>query len=175
MTTATEDWAAASPAVRARARWELLARPAQLTPPGDWNVWLFMAGRGAGKTRAAAEDMAYYGFVNPGARMAIVAPTYADARDTCVEGESGLLSILPKEEIRLWNRSMGELVLVNGARPRTGDHGGQARRPRAGLSAGEQMALAKGQPTSIVGHQDMDSEIERLLGQMADNDEKAVK
>lgn len=36
------------------------------------------------------------------------------------------------------------------------------------------MALAKGQPTSIVGHQDMDSEIERLLGQMADNDEKAV-
>ncbi len=41
--------------------------------------------------------------------------------------------------------------------------------------AGEQMALAKGQPTSIVGHQDMDSEIERLLGQMADNDEKAVK
>jgi len=134
-----------------------------------------MAGRGAGKTRAAAEDMAYYGFVNPGARMAIVAPTYADGRDTCVEGESGLLSILPKEEIRLWNRSMGELVLVNGARPRTGDHGGQARRPRAGLSAGEQMALAKGQPTSIVGHQDMDSEIERLLGQMADNDEKAVK
>ncbi len=116
MATATELFAEATPAEFARAEWLIRARPAQLTPPGDWNVWLFMAGRGAGKTRAAAADMAYYGFTHPGARMAIVAPTYADARDTRVEGESGLLSCIPPEEVKLWNRSLGELVLRNGAR-----------------------------------------------------------
>lgn len=113
-----EAWASAKPAVRARARWELLTggRPAQRTPPGDWNVWLFMAGRGAGKTRAAAEDMAYYGLTHPRSRLAIVAPTYADARDTCVEGDSGLLACFPREDVLIWNRSLGELVLRNGTR-----------------------------------------------------------
>jgi predicted phage terminase large subunit-like protein len=109
-------WAEAKPGVRARARWQLLARPSQLTPDGRWNVWLFMAGRGAGKTRSAAEDMAYYGQTHPGSRLAVVAPTYADARDTCVEGESGLLSCLPREDVQLWNRSLGELILKNGTK-----------------------------------------------------------
>jgi len=45
-----------------------------------------------------------------------VAPTYADARDTCVEGESGLLGVLPSEAVETWNRSLGELILVNGSR-----------------------------------------------------------
>ena len=45
-----------------------------------------------------------------------MAPTYADARDTCVEGESGLLSALPDLCIEAWNRSLGELVLSNGTR-----------------------------------------------------------
>ena len=112
----TEQWARAHPGVRARARWELLSRPAQRTPPGDWNIWLYMAGRGAGKTRSAAEDMAYYGMTHPRRRLAIVAPTYADARDTCIEGESGLLACLPREVVGTWNRSLGELVLRNGTR-----------------------------------------------------------
>lgn len=75
-----------------------------------------MAGRGFGKTRLAAEDMAWYALTHPGHRLAVVAPTYADARDTCVEGESGLLACLPREEVRLWNRSLGEILLANGAR-----------------------------------------------------------
>lgn len=52
----------------------------------------------------------------PDTRWAIVAPTYADARDTCVEGESGLLRCLAHEVVDDWKRSMGELVLTNGAR-----------------------------------------------------------
>ena len=114
--TVGHAWAEASPAVRARARWLLTARESQVTPAGLYNVWLYMAGRGAGKTRAAAEDMAYYGMVRPGSRLAIVAPTYADARDTCVEGESGLLACLSREDVRSWNRSLGEMVLRNGTR-----------------------------------------------------------
>lgn len=52
----------------------------------------------------------------PDTRWAIVAPTYADARDTCVEGESGLLRCLAHEGIEDWKRSLGELILKNGSR-----------------------------------------------------------
>jgi phage terminase large subunit-like protein len=77
---------------------------------------MILAGRGWGKTRTGAEDAAWAGISNPGWRIAIVAPTAADARDTCVEGDSGLLSVLPREAIHAWNRSLGELILVNGTR-----------------------------------------------------------
>ena len=30
--------------------WRAQARPEQLPPPGDWNGWIVMAGRGFGKT-----------------------------------------------------------------------------------------------------------------------------
>lgn len=53
---------------------------------------------------------------HPGTRWAIVAPTYQDARDTCVEGESGLLRCIAQEHIVDWKRSFGELVLRNGSR-----------------------------------------------------------
>lgn len=53
---------------------------------------------------------------NPGVRIAVVAPTTADARDTCIEGESGLINVLPREAVQTWNRSLGELILVNGTR-----------------------------------------------------------
>lgn len=96
--------------------WEFWARPEQLTPAGDWNVWLILAGRGWGKTRTGAEDVKAFGLNHPNSRIAVVAPTYGDARDTCIEGESGLLRLLPHDAIRLWNRSLGELELTNGAR-----------------------------------------------------------
>lgn len=103
-------------AARARMRWIKTARPEQLTPEGDWRIWLILAGRGWGKTRTGAEDAAHYALWHEGARLAVVAPTYADARDTCVEGDSGLLSVIPPLCVRAWNRSLGELVLVNGSR-----------------------------------------------------------
>lgn len=77
---------------------------------------MILAGRGWGKTRTGAEDVAWYGLSNPGSRIAVIGPTYADARDTCVEGDSGLLGVLPLEAIKTWNRSLGELILVNGTR-----------------------------------------------------------
>ncbi len=53
---------------------------------------------------------------NDGVRVAVVAATAADARDVCVEGESGLLACIPHAYIEGWNRSLGELILVNGSR-----------------------------------------------------------
>ena len=101
------------------ATWKATARPNQLTPDGDWLTWVILAGRGWGKTRTGAEDAAWAGMANPGWRIAVVAPTSADARDTCIEGDSGLLNVLPRETVQTWNRSLGELILVNGTRFKT--------------------------------------------------------
>jgi len=42
----------------------------------------------------AAEWLAYQASSYPQTRWAIVAPTYGDARDTCAEGNSGIVQIL---------------------------------------------------------------------------------
>jgi phage terminase large subunit-like protein len=116
-----------------RLRWvSTLARPEQLTPEGKWKTWLLLAGRGFGKTRTAAEDVAAYGLDHPKSRIAVVAETFADGRDVCFEGESGLLSVLPESSIRHWNRSIGEMFLNNGTRYKlySGDRPRQLRGPQ---------------------------------------------
>ena len=40
---------------RLKYNWPLHARDSQLPPPGDWDTWLILAGRGFGKTRTGAE------------------------------------------------------------------------------------------------------------------------
>ena len=40
--------------------WEFWARSDQAPPPGDWIIWLILAGRGAGKTRAGAEAVRHW-------------------------------------------------------------------------------------------------------------------
>ena len=100
-------------------RWtHQLARTEQIpTDSEDWNTWLFLAGRGAGKTRTAAEWLAWKAISNEGTRWAIVAPTHADARDTCVEGESGILNILKEYGVlKDYNRSISEIFLTNKSR-----------------------------------------------------------
>lgn len=94
--------------------WRSVARPEQLLPPGDWRTWLILAGRGWGKTRTGAEAVREW--KNDYPRIAIIAPTSADARDICIEGESGLRAICGPGEVEKWNRSLGELVFSNGAR-----------------------------------------------------------
>ncbi|HEX7023017.1 MAG TPA: terminase family protein [Trueperaceae bacterium] len=95
--------------------WRDIARPEQLPPSGDWRVWYLHGGRGSGKTRAGAEAMAEWILGEPPGEWAIIAPTYGDARDTCMEGPSGLLKALGNDHIDKWNRSIGELYVTNGA------------------------------------------------------------
>ncbi|PHP68360.1 ATP-binding protein [Zhengella mangrovi] len=72
--------------------WPLVGRRAQRPPDGDWSVWLILAGRGFGKTRAGAEWVRAQ--VRAGARrIGLIAPTAADARDVMVSGESGILKV----------------------------------------------------------------------------------
>jgi len=102
-----------------RATWEaILARPEQLpTKEGDWSVWLYLAGRGAGKTRTAAEWIVWQALTNNWTRWAVIAPTFGDVRDTCAEGESGLIPILHQYgALEYYNRSTGDIKLTNGSR-----------------------------------------------------------
>lgn len=78
-------------------RWKLTRRPNQMPPPGDWGVWNILAGRGFGKTRVGAETLAEWAMLNPGTRWLVSAPTAADLRSTCFEGESGLIAVIPRE------------------------------------------------------------------------------
>ncbi|NWH09216.1 MAG: DNA-packaging protein [Alphaproteobacteria bacterium] len=75
------------------ADWDFWARPEQRAPRGDWRLWVFMGGRGAGKTRAGAEAVAKVVREGKAARIALIAATQADAREVMVEGVSGLLRI----------------------------------------------------------------------------------
>lgn len=105
---------ASDPGLLAVAEYINNARPKQLPPPGDWRFWLLQAGRGFGKTWCGAGWAMARGILNPGERIALVAPTFSDTRDTCIEGDSGLLGFLPPEMIKAYNRSLGELILTNG-------------------------------------------------------------
>lgn len=95
--------------------WHAKARPSQLPPAGDWNGWLFLGGRGAGKTRAGAEwvlDLAQRGKVG---QIALVAPTSADARDVMVEGHSGILACAPQWFRPDFEPSKRRVTFPNGA------------------------------------------------------------
>lgn len=55
-------------------------------------MWAYIAGRGAGKTRSGAEWVREKVKAGSG-RIALIAPTAADARDVMIEGESGILAV----------------------------------------------------------------------------------
>ena len=95
-------------------QWAFWARTPQLAPVGDWRVWLMMAGRGFGKTRAGAEWVRARA-ENAGARIALVGATLHEARAVMVEGESGLLAIAPSAQRPRWEPSLRRLRWPNGA------------------------------------------------------------
>jgi phage terminase large subunit-like protein len=102
-------------------RWANSKHKFQWAPKGDWDGWMLQAGRGAGKTRTGAEDAVAYCLDNPNIRYAIVAPTISDARDICIEGESGVLFVLSdmglmQDDDYTYNRSLSQIIFNNGSR-----------------------------------------------------------
>jgi phage terminase large subunit-like protein len=116
--------------------WPVNARPAQLKPGNfpwkdsidpkdahrkhlDWFVWEILAGRGFGKTRAGAEYIR--GEVEEAQkrkkpiRCALVGPTAGDARDVMVEGDSGILSVCPKDNMPKYESSKRRLTWKDGS------------------------------------------------------------
>lgn len=93
------------------------ARPAQKPPDGnDWTTWLFLGGRGAGKTRAGAEWIRFQVRECGMRQIALVGPTLHDAREVMVEGPSGLRAIERDRSQRpVYQVSRRRLIWPNGA------------------------------------------------------------
>ena len=100
-------------AITARLKWARDARPEQLAPDAYKNLFA-CAGRGWGKTRFAAEEVWWKGWINDAWRIGVIAPTFGDVRTVCFEGESGLLGCVPPEIIESYNKSEVVLKLKNG-------------------------------------------------------------
>ncbi|MEO9971738.1 MAG: terminase family protein [Hyphomonadaceae bacterium] len=82
----------------------------------DWRTWLFMGGRGAGKTRAGAEWLRYAMMHGGCRRAALVGPTLLDVREVMIEGPSGLRAVTPEMEDKpVYEVSRRRLVWPNGA------------------------------------------------------------
>lgn len=94
--------------------WREIARPEQLPPGGEWLVWAFIAGRGAGKTRSAAEFTIEKARELPRSRGALIARTPADVRDVMIEGESGILACSPPDFRPVYEPTKRRLTWPNG-------------------------------------------------------------
>ncbi len=93
------------------------ARTDQMVPEGDnWTVWLYLAGRGTGKTRSASEYVTEMVKQGKARRIALVGRTPADVRDIMIEGESGLVNIGALRGFEpKWESSKRRLTWPNGA------------------------------------------------------------
>lgn len=96
------------------AEWPGMAHEGQWPRRDDWRTWLFLGGRGAGKTRAGAEWLSLRAF-DPGARLALVGPTLHDVREVMIEGPSGLASIAPRWRRPVYSPARRQLTWPNGA------------------------------------------------------------
>ncbi|GAA4781299.1 DNA-packaging protein [Stakelama sediminis] len=95
--------------------WSFWADPRQLPPPGDWRVWLMLAGRGFGKTRAGAEWVRALAEADGSLRIALVGATLAEVRSVMIEGESGILATADQANVPKFEPSRGRLVWRSGA------------------------------------------------------------
>jgi len=84
-------------------------------PDEDWLVWLLMSGRGFGKTWVGASWLAEQALRYPGSAWAVISPTFSDTRRVCIEGSSGLLRAISKDELVNYRRNDLEIELVNGS------------------------------------------------------------
>jgi phage terminase large subunit-like protein len=95
--------------------WRSWAHAGQAEPDGAWRVWVMLAGRGFGKTRAGAEWVSAFARANPGTSIALVAATADEARRVMIEGRSGLLALPRTGPAPVWEPSLGRLVFAGGA------------------------------------------------------------
>jgi len=85
-----EDW------IMTSLPWQFFARRDQLPPPGDWQIWLMQAGRGAGKTRAGSEWAFEQAVAHPGWHVGVLSPTNDDLNRVTFDGPSGLMRLVER-------------------------------------------------------------------------------
>ncbi|HEX8225180.1 MAG TPA: terminase family protein [Allosphingosinicella sp.] len=98
--------------------WPSWAHKGQLPDHDGWRIWVLLAGRGFGKTRAGAEWVSAFARANPEASIALVAANPDEARTVMIESRrSGLLAIARPDERdkMLWEPSRRRLIFASGA------------------------------------------------------------
>jgi phage terminase large subunit-like protein len=104
--------------------WEFKARFAQLplyVEKQIWRIWLFLGGRGAGKTRAGAQWVRALALglpevtSAPVGRIALIGESAADVREVMIEGVSGILRAHERGERPSYEATRKRLVWPNGA------------------------------------------------------------
>src|SRR5215467_9296087 len=94
--------------------WVFAARDAQLPPPDLSWCWLFLGGRGTGKSHSMSA--AVHTAVRAGIkRIHFIAPTTTDFHDVNVEGKSGIFATCGRDPRPRWVSSRRRLEWPNGA------------------------------------------------------------
>lgn len=89
----------------ARGEWWWTARPDQQPPPGSWDRMLYLAGRGAGKTRASAEWLIQRALDYPTdisgfpTHWLVIGEKLADVKTINIESPSGFMRVLERRDI----------------------------------------------------------------------------
>ncbi len=96
-------------------QWDKNARPEQKVPPGDWRIWLILAGRGFGKTRTGAETIRQWVHEKRCRRICLLGDHGDDVRKVMIEGASGLLAVSPPHEGLVYEPSKRQLTWPCGA------------------------------------------------------------
>jgi phage terminase large subunit-like protein len=109
---------------RLLASWEFSGRAAQLplwVEKQIWRIWLFLGGRGAGKTHAGAQWVRALALglpevtSEPVGRIALIGESAADVREVMIEGVSGILRAHERGERPSFEASRRRVVWPNGA------------------------------------------------------------
>ncbi|MDQ3513267.1 MAG: terminase family protein [Chloroflexota bacterium] len=133
---------------RERSRpWTEIALPHQVPPDGDWGYWLLLAGRGAGKSRTAAEWVTAEIKATRAGTLALVGPTAGDVRDYMVESPgSGLIDVGERLGFRPhYEPSKRKITWPNGAVGSTfsADEPDRLRGPNRDLAWSDELAAWK--------------------------------
>lgn len=100
--------------------WQFWARPEQLPPQELFTdeskfQWLYLAGRGAGKTRSMAEFVTDCVKNRGYRRISLIGATAPEVRTIIMEGESGLLNISHPDFMPVYEPSKKKVIWPNGA------------------------------------------------------------
>lgn len=125
--------------------WEFWGRPAQFAPGGAWNIWLILAGRGFGKSRAGAEWVRQKAMNHPGCRIALVGRTSSDVQKVMIYGDSGILAVHPEADRPEHKISKSRIEWPNGsvAETFTAEEADQLRGPQFHYAWADEFAAWK--------------------------------
>lgn len=125
-------------------------RKGKQIPPvdDDWQILLFLAGRGFGKTQAQVQWAWWECWRQPNLICHAVAPTLSDVRGTTFEGPAGFNATIPAECLlhgtleKAYNKTTHELRLSNGSLVRgfgAVEEAGRLRGPQCAILVGDEL------------------------------------